>query len=427
MRVLTLLVLVAISPLALSKTIIHAGNLVDTANGKVLEAQSVIVDDGRITAVVGGYLEEDGATVIDMTTGFVMPGFMDMHVHLDGELDPPGSYSEDFYMNSADKALRSTVYARRTLEAGFTTVRDLGTGDIESSFALRDAINKGIVPGPRIFAAGKSIATTGGHADPTNGVRHNMRGDPGPKEGVINGVADAYKAVRQRYKDGSDVVKLTVTGGVLSLAKSGENPQFTDDELEAIMAAANDYGFVVAVHAHGAEGMKRAIRAGVDSVEHGTYMDKEVMRLMKKNGTWYVPTISAGKWVADLAELDDKLPAVVRPKAAAIGPQIQGTFGAAYKEGVRIAFGTDAGVSPHGANGKEFVFMVEAGMPVMAAIQSATVNAAELLRMCDEFGQIAPGFHADIVGFRENPFEDVSVLESPDMVMKAGAVHLLED
>jgi imidazolonepropionase-like amidohydrolase len=427
MRVLTLLVLVAISPLALSKTIIHAGNLVDTANGKVLEAQSVIVDDGRITAVVGGYLEEDGATVIDMTTGFVMPGFMDMHVHLDGELDPPGSYSEDFYMNSADKALRSTVYARRTLEAGFTTVRDLGTGDIESSFALRDAINKGIVPGPRIFAAGKSIATTGGHADPTNGVRHNMRGDPGPKEGVINGVADAYKAVRQRYKDGSDVVKLTVTGGVLSLAKSGENPQFTDDELEAIMAAANDYGFVVAVHAHGAEGMKRAIRAGVDSVEHGTYMDKEAMRLMKKNGTWYVPTISAGKWVADLAELDDKLPAVVRPKAAAIGPQIQGTFGAAYKEGVRIAFGTDAGVSPHGANGKEFVFMVEAGMPVMAAIQSATVNAAELLRMSDELGQIAPGFHADIVGFRENPFEDVSVLESPDMVMKAGAVHLLED
>lgn len=325
-------------------------------------------------------------------------------------------------MNSADIALRSTVFARRTLDAGFTTVRDLGAGNIQAIFALRNAIAKNIVPGPRIFAAGKAMATTGGHADPTNGVRSDLRGDPGPKEGVINGPDDAYKAVRQRYKDGSDVVKLTVTGGVLSLAKSGDNPQFTDDELEAVVTAAKDYGFVVAVHAHGAQGMKRAIRAGVDSVEHGTYMDDEAMRLMRKNGTWYVPTISAGKWVADLAELENKLPAVVRPKAAAIGPLIQDTFGAAYESGVKIAFGTDAGVSPHGANGKEFRFMVEAGMPIMEAIQSATVNAADLLNVDDELGQIAPGFHADIVAFNENPLEDVRVLERPNFVMKAGAV-----
>ena len=217
-------------------------------------------------------------------------------------------------------------------------------------------------------------------------------------------------------------MKLTVTGGVLSLAKSGDNPQFTDTELEAVVSAAKDYDFVVAVHAHGATGMKRAIRAGVDSVEHGTYMDSEAMRLMKKQGTWYVPTISAGKWVGDLAELDDKLPAVVRPKAAAIGPQIQDTFGAAYKAGVKIAFGTDAGVSPHGANGKEFRFMAEAGMPIMETIQAATVNAAKLLRVEDELGQVAPGFHADIVAFDNNPLEDVTVLERPNFVMKAGSV-----
>lgn len=345
-----------------------------------------------------------------------------MHVHLDGELNPPASYSEEFFMNSADIALRSSVFAKRTLDAGFTTVRDLGAGDIQAIFALRDAIAKGLVDGPRIFAAGKAMATTGGHGDPTNGIRADLRGDPGPKQGVINGPDDAYKAVRQRYKDGSDVVKLTVTGGVLSLAKSGDNPQFTDEELEAVVSAAKDYDFVVAVHAHGATGMKRAIRAGVDSVEHGTYMDEEAMRLMRKQGTWYVPTISAGKWVGDLAELDDKLPAVVRPKAAAIGPLIQDTFGEAYKAGVKIAFGTDAGVSPHGSNGREFRFMAEAGMPVMETIQAATVNAAKLLRVEDELGQIAPGFHADIVAFDSNPLEDVGVLERPSFVMKAGSV-----
>ena len=407
---------------ALAVTVIHAGFLFDTKRGDLLERQTITIEGGRVVSVDDGFLTPEGNNVIDLSSAYVSPGFMDMHVHLDGELDPPASYSEQFFMNSADIALRSTVFARRTLDAGFTTVRDLGAGDIQAIFALRDAIAKNIVPGPRIFAAGKSMATTGGHADPTNGVRSDLRGDPGPKDGVINGPDDAYKAVRQRYKDGSDVVKLTVTGGVLSLAKSGDNPQFTDEELEAVVTAAKDYDFVVAVHAHGALGMKRAIRAGVDSVEHGTYMDEEAMRLMRKHGTWYVPTISAGKWVGNLAELDNKLPAVVRPKAAAIGPQIQDTFGAAYESGVKIAFGTDAGVSPHGANGKEFRFMVEAGMPVMAAIQSATVNAADLLKVEGELGQIAPGFHADIVAFNENPLENVRVLERPNFVMKAGVV-----
>ena len=410
------------APLVSAATIIHAGHLLDTASGKVLEKRSIVIEDGLVTRVEPGFIggEEDG--IIDLSGSYVSPGFMDMHVHLDGELNPPASYSEEFFMNSADIALRSSIFAKRTLDAGFTTVRDLGAGDIQAIFALRDAIAKGYIDGPRIFAAGKAMATTGGHADPTNGIRADLRGDPGPKQGVINGPDDAYKAVRQRYKDGSDVVKLTVTGGVLSLAKSGDNPQFTDTELEAVVSAAKDYDFVVAVHAHGATGMKRAIRAGVDSVEHGTYMDSEAMRLMRKQGTWYVPTISAGKWVGDLAELDDKLPPVVRPKAAAIGPQIQDTFGAAYKAGVKIAFGTDAGVSPHGANGKEFRFMAEAGMPIMETIQAATVNAAKLLRVEDELGQVAPGFHADIVAFDNNPLEDVTVLERPNFVMKAGSV-----
>lgn len=422
LSVLSAAILSSASLVSHATTIIHAGRLVDVVNGQVRHEQSITIDQGRVTSIEEGFVNNPAATLIDLKDATVMPGFMDMHVHLDGELDPPASYSEDYYMNSADYALRSTIYAQRTLEAGFTTVRDLGSKNKDATFALRNAINRGYISGPRIYAAGKALATTGGHADPSNGIRSDLRGDPGPKDGVMNGAEEAFKVVRQRYKDGSDVIKLTVTGGVLSLAKSGDNPQFTNAELEAVMAAAKDYNYVVAVHAHGAEGMKRAIRAGVDSVEHGTYMDEEAMKLMKRNGTWYVPTISAGEWVAELAQQDGKLPAVVRPKAAAIGPQISDTFGRAYRYGVKIAFGTDAGVSPHGANGKEFSFMVAAGMPPMAAIQSATVNAAELLRVSDELGRIAPGYHADIVAVRGDPLADISLLESVDFVMKGGEV-----
>jgi imidazolonepropionase-like amidohydrolase len=420
----SLALMLALVATAQAGTVIHAGKLIDVRAGKVLEQMSILVDDGKITAVESGFVTPDDGEVIDLSDRTVMPGLMDMHVHMDHEMDPPASYSERFFMNSADYALRATVYARRTLEAGFTSVRDLGARDVQALLGLRNAINRGYVEGPRIFAAGKSIATTGGHADPTNGIRFDLRGDPGPEAGVINGADDAWKAIRNRYKDGSDVIKLTVTGGVGSLAKSGDNPQFTDEELEAIMAAAADYNFVVAVHAHGVEGMKRAIRAGVHSVEHGTFMDEEAMKLMKKNGTWYVPTISAGKWVAALAEEEGKLPEVVRVKAAAIGPQIQDTFARAWKAGVPIAFGTDCGVSPHGSNAMEFVYMVEAGMPPMAAIQSATVNAATLLRMEDELGAIEPGFHADIVAVEGDPLADISVLNDVDFVMKGGEVFL---
>lgn len=422
MRSLLLLFLVTVIGQSHAATLIHAGSYIDVASGQVVAQKTLVIEGERIANIADGYVQGEGDTVIDLRDATVLPGLMDMHVHLDHELDPPASYSESYYMTSADYALRATVYAQRTLEAGFTTVRDLGARNKEALFALRKAINTGVVPGPRIYAAGKSIATTGGHADPTNGIREDLRGDPGPKEGVVNGADDAYKAVRQRYKDGSDVIKLTVTGGVLSLAKSGDNPQFTAEELDAVMAAATDYNFVVAVHAHGPEGMKRAVSAGVHSVEHGTYMTPEIMQLMREQGTWYVPTISAGKWVADLAEQDGKLPDVVRPKAAAVGPQIQGTFAEAYKAGVPIAFGTDSGVSPHGQNAREFRYMVEAGMPAIEAIRSATINAARLLRVSDELGEIKPGAYADIVAVRGDPLTDITELESIDFVMKNGEV-----
>ena len=367
------------------------------------------------------------SSTASLTDRTVLPGLMDMHVHLQSELDPPQSYSERYYMDPSDYALRSTVYARRTLEAGFTTVRDMGARNVEAMMALKEAIDRGYVVGPRIYAAGKAIATTGGHADPSNGIRFDLRGDPGPAEGVINGVDDAFKAVRQRYKDGSDLIKLTVTGGVMSLARSGDNPQFTDEEVAAVVRAAKDYGFPVAVHAHGAEGMKRAIRAGVDSVEHGTYMDDEARRMMQAAGTWYVPTISAGRWVAELATQDNRLPAVVRPKAAAIGPRIQATVARAWEAGVAIAFGTDAGVSPHGANAREFEFMVEAGIPPLETLRAATVNAARLLRAQDDLGSVTPGKLADIVAVPGDPLQDISVMNRVDFVMQGGAVVVARD
>jgi imidazolonepropionase-like amidohydrolase len=346
---------------------------------------------------------------------------MDMHVHLTSE------YSRDsrlnrFITNEADYAIDATMYAKRTLEAGFTVVRNLGDA-FNVTVALRKAIENGDVPGPRIFTAAKAIGTTGGHADPTNGWAEHIVGDPGPKQGVINGADDARKAVRQRYKDGADWIKITATGGVLSVAKNGDNPQFTDEELKAVVDTAADYGLRVAAHAHGTEGMKRAVIAGVASIEHGTYMDAEVMRLMKKNGTYYVPTIMAGAWVAEKAKVDGFFPELVRPKAAAIGPVIKSTFAAAYKAGVPIVFGTDTGVSAHGDNAQEFALMVEAGMPPMMAIKSATSVAAKFLRIDDTNGTLEPGKQADVVAVPGNPLDDITAMQRVNFVMKAGEVY----
>ena len=421
LRLLVLAAALAVSGSARADTLIHAGRLVDVEQGQVLAQMSIVVKNKRIAEVKAGFLDPKGyASFHDLKDYTVMPGFIDMHVHVTSEQSPT-SYTEGFFMNPADVALRSTVYLKRTLEAGFTSVRDLGDAD-GVAISLRNAVAKGYVVGPRIFASGLAIGTTGGHADPTNGYNNALRGDPGPAMGVVNGADEARKAVRQRYKEGADLIKITGTGGVLSLAKSGLNPQFMDDEVKAIVETAKDYGFAVAVHAHGKEGMLRAVKAGVDSIEHGTYMDDEVMAAMKQHGTWYVPTISAGKFVAEKAQIDGYLPEVVRPKAATIGVLIQNTFARAYKAGVKIAFGTDTGVGPHGSNAGEFVYMVEAGMPAMAAIQSATINAAQLLRQSQDLGSINAGKLADIVAVKGDPLKDVKLLTQIGFVMKDGVV-----
>jgi imidazolonepropionase-like amidohydrolase len=404
-----------------AKTIIHAGRLIDGRSDQPRAQVSLVVEDGKFAKVVAGYVQPAASdTLIDLKEHTVLPGLMDMHTHLQSQHSKE-SYTERFFMDQADYALRSTMHARRTLMAGFTTVRDLGDNGV-NSIALRKAIEQGWTPGPRIFTSGKSLATTGGHADPTNALRGDYRRDPGPLEGVINGADDARKAVRQRYKDGADLIKLTATGGVLSLAASGQNPQFTEEELRAVVATAKDYGMTVAVHAHGTEGIRRAILAGVDSIEHGTFMTDETIELMKQKGTYWVPTNMAGEWVAKQAEVPGYFPEIVRPKAAAIGPAIRETFKKAQAAGVKIAFGTDSGVSPHGDNAREFELMVEGGMPPMKAIQSATLEAAKLLRIDDRLGTIEPAKIADLIAVKGDPLANISALRDVVFVMKAGTV-----
>ena len=403
------------------RTIIHAGNLVDGKSDEVQREVSIIIEGDKIISVENGYTNgQDNDTVIDLKNKTVLPGLIDLHVHLEGETSPT-RYIEPFTLDDADLAYRSTVFLEKTLMAGFTTVRDLGGSGVNIS--MRDAISKGYVIGPRVITVGKSIATTGGHADPTNGRNKLLIGDPGPNQGVINGVDEARKAVRQRYKNGADHIKITATGGVLSVAKSSDAPQFFEDELDAIVQTANEYGMHVAAHAHGAEGMKRAVEAGVLTIEHGTKMTEEVMELMIKHGTYYVPTISAGKWVADKAKVDGYYPELVVPKALEIGPMIQNTFARAYKKGVKIAFGTDAGVFPHGLNGREFGYMVEAGMPEMETIKSATMTAATVLGMQDKIGSIEAGKLADLVAVDKNPVKDISTMENVSFVMKNGVIY----
>ena len=400
---------------------LHCGHLIDTLASKVLGESTVIIDGQRIRSVIDGWHAPPGAAQIDLSSQTCLPGLIDSHTHLSLQFSAT-TYVDAFHWNLADYVLRSTVYARRTLLAGFTTVRNVGDNENETA-ALRDAINAGVLAGPRIFTAGTPLGSTGGHADPTDGYRDDLAGDPGIKDGVINGVEDAVKAVREHYKKGDDLIKIMPSGGVLDQSSSGDNAQLTLEEIQAVVRTAHDYGFTVAAHAHGAEAIRRAIIGGVDSIEHGTFMDDQDMKLAKEHGTWFVPTIIAGDFVAQKAKVPGYYPPQVAAKAAAIGPLILGTAGRAYKAGVKIAFGTDAGVFPHGENAHEFELMVQAGMPPLFTIQAATTHAAELLKHDKDLGSLSAGKFADVVAVPGNPVEDISLMKRVSFVMKAGVVY----
>jgi imidazolonepropionase-like amidohydrolase len=406
---------------AIPVTAIHCGHLLDVLAGKMLGPTTIIVDGKRVREVAAGSKSPAGATEIDLSTQTCLPGLIDAHTHLSSESSPT-QYVDDFHLNLADYVVRATVYARRTLLAGFTTVRNLGDRENET-VALRNAINGGLIAGPRIFTAGVAMGSTGGHADPTDGYRYDLAGDPGPDQGIINSVDDAAKAVRLHYKRGDDLIKIMPSGGVLDQSASGDNSQLTLEEIKAVVATAHDYGFTVAAHAHGAESIRRAVLGGVDSIEHGTYMDDQDMKLMKQHGTWYVPTIIAGDYVAHKAAIPGYYPPQVAAKAAAIGPLIIGTAGRAYKAGVKIAFGTDAGVYPHGENAHEFELMVQAGMPPLFAIQAATVHASQLLKHDKDLGSVTPGKFADVVAVSGNPLDNIGLLKQVSFVMKEGVVY----
>jgi imidazolonepropionase-like amidohydrolase len=405
-----------------SLTALQCGHVFDSVNGKMLGASTILVEGTRIKAVVAGDAPTDAAHTIDLRTLTCMPGLIDSHVHLTMQITP--AYCQQKYSwNPADYAVRSTVYATRTLQAGFTTVRNLAEIDGQDSVALRDAINAGVIPGPRIFTAGTALSSSGGHGDATNNMRDDLAGDPGPALGIINGTDDAVKAVRLHYKAGVDLIKIMPSGGVLDEGASADNSQLTLDEIKAVVATAHDYGFTVSAHAHGAEAIRRAAAAGVDSIEHGSYLDDAGIKLMKENGTWLVPTLSAGAYVMEKSKVPGYYPPQIAAKAAEIGPKMKSMVARAYRAGVRIAFGTDAGVYPHGDNAHEFQLMVDSGMPPLFTLQAATIHGAELLKRQNDLGSIDTGKLADVVAVAGNPVADVGVMRNISFVMKDGRVY----
>ena len=419
----TILLLLSVLTVSAQDIYIHAGKIYDTDSGKLSSEKTIIISDNKIKSIENGYKEasEDDIKIYNLKSKVVLPGLIDFHVHMESQSGGQDRYVRRFQDNKADVAFRSSVIAKKTLMSGFTTVRDVGGSGVNIS--LRNAINNGVIPGPRIFTSGKTIATTGGHGDSTNGFRDDLVDDPGPEQGVVNSIADARKAVRYRYKNGADLIKITATGGVMSLAKNGQNPQFTEEVIREIVKTANDYGMHVAAHAHGDEGMFRAVNAGVTTIEHGSIMADRTMKLMKEKQTYLVPTISAGEHVAKMAKIPGYYPEIIIPKALEVGVQNKATTKKAYKMGVPIAFGTDAGVFPHGDNAGEFVYMKEVGIPAEYSLNSATITNAKLLNMENLLGQLKEGFYADIIAVDESPLENIATLENVIFVMKDGKVY----
>jgi imidazolonepropionase-like amidohydrolase len=402
-------------------TYLHCGRLMTGLDASQQTEVTIIVEKDLIKNIQKGYLTAPkGATTIDLKNKTVLPGLIDCHVHLEWE-QSRNSYNERFVLNEADIAFRSLEYARKTIMAGFTTVRDLGGQGV--NIALRNAINKGLVVGPRIYTAGHALSITGGHGDNTTGAKEDLFDPPTPEEGIADGPDECRKAVRSQVKRGADCIKVCATGGVLSLARDGKRPQYAEDELKVIVQTAKDFGIHVAAHAHGDDGIRRAVEAGVNSIEHGTFMSEATMEAMVKYGTYYVPTMTAGWAVSDSATYAKGFfPEVVRVKALGIGPKMNETAAKCYKKGVKIAFGTDSGVYPHGLNGLEFGLMTKVGIPAFETIKSATINAATLLRIEDKLGSLEVGKIADIIAVPSNPLDDISVMTKVTFVMKAGII-----
>ena len=401
-------------------TVLHCPRLFDSLEGKMLGQTSIVISGDKFEKIESGFQTVAGAKVIELADATCLPGLIDDHVHLDGEFGKT-TYIDATRLNFADYVLRSTLYAKRTLLAGFTTVRNVGDHDYDT-VALRNEIAAGYVIGPRIFTAGPAMSTTGGHADGTNGLSMALQGDPGPLQSIFNGADEARKVVRLHYKEGADLIKAMPSGGVMDLGTNGSNPQMTEDEIKAIVDTAHDYGMKVAVHAHGAEAIRRAVVAGVDSVEHGTFMDDQDIQLMKEHGTFYCPTVYTGQFVAAQAKLGAYPPAVAA-KALEVGPQIMKTVTRAYQGGVKFAYGTDAGVYPHGQNWEDFIYLVKAGLPPAYTLQMATINAAQLLGHQDELGSVTAGKYADVVGVPGDPLQDITVMSKVSFVMKAGTIY----
>jgi imidazolonepropionase-like amidohydrolase len=423
MKKLYFLFLLFLSQLTFAqKTYIQCGRFIDGISNTAMEHVTIIVDGNTIEDIKQGYfVGGTGDNTVFLKNKTVMPGLIDCHVHLESQ-GSKTSLLETFTLTDADIAYHAAVYAKRTLLAGFTTVRDLGGSGVNIS--LRKAVQQGWVDGPRIITAGRAISASGGHMDNSDGFRddafnHKM----GPDDGIADGRDELIKAVRLQIKRGSDVIKIASTGGVLDLSENGSGAEFSIDEIKAVVETAKDYGLRVACHAHGAEGIKRAILGGVTSIEHGTFMNEEDMELAKKYGTYYVPTIIAGKSVADSAKIQGYFPPVIARKALEVGTQIQQTFAKAYKAGVKIAFGTDAGVYAHGKNYLEFQYMVEAGMPPMEAIKAATTSAADLLGISDKTGSISKGKMADIIAVDGDPLKDIKIMKNVSFVMKEGKIY----
>ena len=399
---------------------VQAGRLLaDPATGKVETAKTVVIDNGRITRIVDGYVAEPGGKVVDLKDSFVLPGLIDSHVHLTGQQGPT-SRLDEVTQSSADQAMVGAGYARKTLMAGFTTVADLGA-DNHAIFALRDGIKRGDVIGPRIIAAGSAVSVHGGHGD-VNGfseeVMHVLR-----PTSVCSGADDCRRAVREQVWLGADIIKITATGGVLSNTAAGLNQQFSDAELQAIVETAHRMGRKVTAHAHGVDGINSFLKAGGDSIEHGTYLDADSIALFKKNGAYLVPTLMAGDFVYRIATGPNNfLTPAQTAKALDAGPKMLAMARRAHDGGVKIAFGTDTGVSAHGDNAGEFALLVKAGLSPLEAIQTATINAADHFSLSAEIGSLAPGKAADLIAVKGDPLTDVTVLQHVTAVVKSGVV-----